>query len=119
MNAGTEGVGVLSEEEIAKLKDTPSNDVDAARFLVETVNKFPNQIEITCLGKLRQFLFFDNIQGGLTNIAYACILDKEFEHKVKHITWMAMGHRMNEKQTELFPFMDPKSSNLSAVILLY
>jgi purine nucleosidase len=81
-HANTEGVGVLTDDEIKKFKkmdefvlDKKSDNWSASQFIVDTVNKYPGEVTIICL-------------GALTNVAKAIELDNKVSKNMKRIVFM-------------------------------
>lgn len=88
-HSGTEGIGIYKNEEISDMmsknncyfnrKDQEKYDCDdAAKFIIEQVNKYPGEVEIVCL-------------GALSNISKALKLEKDLPKLIKRIVFMGGG----------------------------
>jgi len=67
------------------------SDHTAAKFIIQQAHKYPGELQIVSL-------------GALTNVAWAIKLDPSIIPKIKKITYMGMGKRLNSSQTTLYPF---------------
>jgi inosine-uridine nucleoside N-ribohydrolase len=116
-HTGTEGLDVLTDEEIesleAKADFVVANGLEkptipeqgqadsrhkAAQFIIEQSHKYPGELTIIGL-------------GALTNIAMALAIDPSLAKRVKRLVYMGLGSRVPEQELPDLPFQTPGRSD--------
>jgi purine nucleosidase len=118
-HTGTEGLGALASEEIARLLRRSDFDVasglllapipryedvepggrhEAARWIVEQIRKFPDEVTLVCI-------------GALTNVAVALRIDPGIAALIPRVVLMGTGSRLRDQPRCLarFPFPEARA----------
>lgn len=116
-HTGTEGLDVLSDDEIESLEakadfvvangktivpisteELEGSRHKAARFIIEQSLRYPGELIIIGL-------------GALTNVAMALAIDPDLSKRVKRLVFMGLGRRISQDEAAHYQFPVPKKTD--------